>query len=56
MVDDRHAVIHWILDFTAGDGRRYRIDQLAFQEWEGDRIVRERFIYDTASIAVAAAA
>ena len=51
VVDGDHVVISWLLDFTGADGKRYRLDQLAFQTWRGDRIVRERFYYDSAAIA-----
>ena len=49
-VDGDQAVIHWLLEFTGGDGKRYRLDQLAHQEWKDGRIVRERFFYDSATI------
>jgi len=49
-VDGDQAVIHWLLEFTDGDGKRYRLDQLAHQEWKDGRIVRERFYYDSATI------
>jgi len=49
-VDGDQAVIHWLLEFTGGDGKRYRLDQLAHQEWKDGRIVRERFYYDSATI------
>lgn len=51
VVDGDRAVIHWLLDFTAGDGRRYTLDQFAIQEWQDGRVVRERFVYDSATIA-----
>ena len=50
VVDGDHVVISWLLDFTAVDGKRYRLDQLAFQTWSEDRIVRERFYYDSGAI------
>ena len=50
-VDGDQAVIHWLFEFTGGDGKRYRMDQLAQQEWKDGRVVRERFYYDSASIA-----
>ena len=50
-VDGDHAVIHWLFEFTGADGKRYRMDQLAQQEWKHGRVVRERFYYDSASIA-----
>jgi ketosteroid isomerase-like protein len=54
IVDGDRVVIHWLLDFTGTDGKRTRMDQLAYQLWRGDRIVRERFVYDPATLAVAA--
>ena len=46
LVDGNRAVIHWDYAFTGADGKRFHYDQLALQEWDGDRIVRERFLYD----------
>ncbi|MBY0488441.1 MAG: nuclear transport factor 2 family protein [Gemmatimonadaceae bacterium] len=43
------AAIHYILDFTAVDGKRMRLDQVALQTWKDGYIVRERFLYDSAS-------
>ena len=50
VVDGDHAVINWLFEFTGGDGRRYRMDQLSHQEWKDGRIVKERFYYDSAKI------
>ena len=50
-IDGEQVVIHWLLEFTGGDGRRYRLDQLAHQDWQDGLIVRERFYYDSARIA-----
>jgi ketosteroid isomerase-like protein len=50
-VDGDQAVIHWLLEFTGGDGKRYRLDQLSHQDWQDGRIVKERFYYDSARIA-----
>ena len=38
--------IKWVFDFTYHSGRTARIDEVALQEWRGDRIFRERFFYD----------
>jgi ketosteroid isomerase-like protein len=51
VVDGDRAAINWLLEFTGGDGVRYRMDQIAFQTWRGDRIAHERFFYDAAGIA-----
>jgi hypothetical protein len=39
-------VIHWVFEFTARDGAAIRLDELALQRWQGDRIAQERFYYD----------
>ena len=54
LVDGDRVVINWILDFTGKDGKRFHYDQLAYQLWDGDRIARERFVYDPATLAAAA--
>jgi ketosteroid isomerase-like protein len=45
MEDDRVA-IHWIFELTDKSGKVHRVDEVALQEWRGDRIFRERFFYD----------
>lgn len=54
LIDGDRVVINWILDFTGTDGKRIRLDQLALQRWQGDRIVEERFVYDSATLTAAA--
>ena len=41
---DRVA-IHWIFELTDHDGKVHRVDEVAWQDWRGDRIARERFFY-----------
>jgi hypothetical protein len=53
LIDGDRVVIHWILDFTGTDGKRSRFDQLALQRWKGDRIVEERFVYDSMALTAA---
>jgi ketosteroid isomerase-like protein len=53
LVDGDRAMIVWAFEFTGKDGNRYRLDQVAHQEWENGRIVRERFVYDSAAVLVA---
>ncbi|HUS62868.1 MAG TPA: nuclear transport factor 2 family protein [Acidimicrobiales bacterium] len=55
-VDGDDAVIHWLFEFTGGDGKRYRMDQLSHQHWKDGRVVKERFYYDSASLVVDGAA
>lgn len=54
LVEGNRAAINWIFDYTTADGQRYRQDQIALQAWRDGRVVSERFIYDTATLAVAA--
>jgi ketosteroid isomerase-like protein len=46
VVEGDRVAIHWIFELTAKSGRVHRIDEVALQEWRGDRIFRERFFYD----------
>jgi ketosteroid isomerase-like protein len=52
-VDGDRAAINWLFDFTGGDGKRYVMDQIAHQTWRDGKIVRERFYYDSATVAAA---
>ena len=40
------VVIRWNFAFTAADGKTRKMDELAYQRWQGDKIVEERFYYD----------
>ena len=45
-VNGDRVVIRWIFEFEALDGTRTRLEELAYQRWEDDRIVEEKFFYD----------
>jgi ketosteroid isomerase-like protein len=47
-VEGDRVAIHWIFELTDLAGKIHRIDEVALQEWRGDKIVRERFFYDPA--------
>jgi ketosteroid isomerase-like protein len=49
IVGDRVA-IHWVFDFTRLDGKRFTIEEFAYQRWDGDKVVEERFFYDPAQV------
>ena len=53
-VDGPLVVIRWIFEFDWLDGRRTRMEELAYQRWDGERIAEERFFYDPAQLASAA--
>ncbi len=47
-VNGDHVVIRWVFEFDWLDGRKSRIEELAHQRWEGERIAQETFFYDPA--------
>jgi SnoaL-like domain len=42
------VVIRWIFRFEWLDGSVTRMEELAYQRWEGERIAQEQFFYDPA--------
>ena len=44
------VVIRWIFEFEYHDGRKTRMEELAYQTWEGEKIVAETFFYDPAQL------
>ena len=47
-IDGDNVAINWTFDATGKDGVTRRLHEVAFQRWQGDRIIEERFFYDTA--------
>ena len=54
LIEGDRAALNWIFDYTIADGQQYRMDEIAIQTWRNGKIVHERYVYDTASLAVAA--
>jgi hypothetical protein len=50
-VNGDHVVIRWVFEFENQDGTRTRLDELAWQRWEGDRVAEEKFFYDPRQLA-----
>ena len=46
LVSGDTVVIRWIFEFTGKDGSTARIEELAYQHWEGELITQEQFFYD----------
>ena len=42
------VVIRWIFRFEWQDGSVTRMEELAYQRWEGERVAEETFFYDPA--------
>jgi nuclear transport factor 2 (NTF2) superfamily protein len=51
IVDGDRVVVRWIFEFEWQDGKRTRMEELALQRWEGERIAEETFFYDPAQLA-----
>ncbi len=49
-VNGDHVVIRWIFAFEMLDGKKTRLEELACQRWDGDRVVEEKFFYDSRKI------
>ena len=45
-VNGDRVVIRWVFQFELLEGSTIRMDELAYQRWEGERIVEEKFFYD----------
>jgi hypothetical protein len=50
VVEGDRVAIHWIFELTDKAGKIRRFDEIASQEWRGDRIFRERFFYDPSKV------
>ena len=46
VVEGDRVAINWVFDFVYKSGKTGRFDEVALQEWRGDRVFRERFFYD----------
>ena len=50
-VSGDNVVIRWVFRFEWLDGTVTRMEELAYQRWEGERIAEETFFYDPAQLA-----
>jgi hypothetical protein len=46
LVDGDRVAIRWRFTFTGKDGSVRSIEEVAWQTWQDDKIVRETFFYD----------
>ena len=51
LVNGPIVVVRWIFRFEWQDGTRTRMEELAYQRWEGERIAEEQFFYDPGQLA-----
>ena len=47
-VNGDHVIIRWVFEFEWLDGRKSRIEELTWQQWEGEFIAAETFFFDPA--------
>lgn len=52
-VNGDHVAIRWVFRFERKDGSVLRMEEMAWQRWEGERIVEETFFYDPGQLKVA---
>ena len=49
IVDGDFAAINWVFEMVVrSSGARVRMDEIAHQQWCGDKILHERYFYDPA--------
>lgn len=48
VVSGDRAAINWVFEITDAEGKRRRLDEVAYQLWKDGKIIRERFYYDPA--------
>jgi len=46
LVAGDRVAINWAFDFERADGTRAHMEEVAWQRWQGDKVVEERFFYD----------
>ena len=50
LIDGDRVVIRWVFEFDWHDGTTTRMEELAYQRWEGERIAEEKFFYDPSQL------
>lgn len=49
-IDGDRVVIRWIFEFDWLAGSTTRMEEIAYQMWDGEQIAQERFFYDPAQM------
>jgi hypothetical protein len=52
-IDGDRVAINWAFDFVRADGAKVHMEEIAWQRWQGDKIVEERFFYNPAQLQAA---
>jgi len=54
LVEGDRVAINWAFDFERADGGKVHLEEVAWQRWQGEQIVEERFFYNPAQLQAAA--
>jgi hypothetical protein len=46
LLDGDHSAIRWRFEFTAKDGSKRVMEEVAWQNWRGEELIEEHFFYD----------
>jgi hypothetical protein len=46
LVEGDRVAINWAFDFERQDGTKAHMEEVAWQRWQGGKVVEERFFYD----------
>ena len=50
LVNGSVVVVRWVFRFRWRDGSSTEMEELAYQRWEGERILEDQFFYDPAQL------
>jgi SnoaL-like domain len=50
LLDGDHSAIRWRFEFTAKDGSKRAIEEVAWQRWRGEKLIEEHFFFDPGMI------
>jgi hypothetical protein len=50
LLEGDHSAIRWRFEFTAKDGSRRVMEEVAWQTWRGEELIEEHFFYDPATL------
>ena len=46
LIEGDHVATRWSFSFTNAEGAIRTLDEIAWQTWQGDQLIEERFYYD----------
>ncbi|MGA0599466.1 nuclear transport factor 2 family protein [Caulobacter sp. KR2-114] len=51
LIEGDMVAIRWAFEFTGADDKVRRMEEIAWQRWDGDKVVEEQFFYDPGQMA-----